>query len=217
MGVIGAEARCWAENTRQLGHSFVGSPADGTTWYKLVSPRLPAPSLQLHRGLVSFQVKSVSFHPWKLFSFFFFFFFGPPAISPSPCRACFCFMQNHCRAVDLKVAPPTTLYFSFLSFARATFLSGFKLFNEYLFLCNNHLLFPEQPFRHNTTALGGTQPFMFYVCFMCVPRMWPVRVRLQSQPIFIPFIALHCHYTHRSVRCLMLNTKLKTHLILLSS
>lgn len=75
MGVIGAEARCWAENTRQLGHSFVGSPADGTTWYKLVSPRLPAPSLQLHRGLVSFQVKSVSFHPWKLFSFFFFFFF----------------------------------------------------------------------------------------------------------------------------------------------
>lgn len=152
-----------------------------------------------------------------IFFLLFFFFLGPPAISPSPCRACFCFMQNHCRAVDLKVALPTTLYFSFLSFARATFLSGFKLFNECLCLCNNHLLFPEQPFRHNTTALGGTQPFMFYVCFMCVPRMWPVRVRLQSQPIFIPFIALHCHYTHRSVRCLMLNTKLKTHLILLSS
>lgn len=44
--------------------------------------------------------------------------------------------------------------------------------------------------------------------FTYVLYMWAVR--LQSQRI-------HCHYTHRSVRCLMLNTKVKTHLILLSN
>lgn len=161
MGAVGAEARCWAENTRQLWLFFVGSPVDGAakaTWYKLLSPQLPPFSVfsftevlchsQEHLYVKSVQMKT-------LFSFFL-----PPAVSLPSCVIVL--VSALCRKQPL----PTHLYF-------LPFLVLSALMNAAVYMIIVSLTCYCLDTRHHNacwdlTSLGA----------------W----RVQSQSIFMPFI-----------------------------